>query len=134
MLQPLLGSSGFSMMVSIALSSTRSACTHHTGHVNAAIQSLNQAYVGLFRLQCMIPERRKEQRYLHGEKALQALAMEVALEANHQSDSPLCHLAGVEVAGVLKPAVLFLFFLQKHMHDTLSCMQTHIGNDQTGMN
>jgi hypothetical protein len=42
MLQPLLGSSGFSMMVSIALSSTRSACNHHAGHVNTAIQLINR--------------------------------------------------------------------------------------------
>jgi hypothetical protein len=85
--------------------------------------------VDLFGQHSIYSERRREPRYLHGEKALQTLAMEVALQANHQADSPLCHLAGVKVAGILEPVMLFLFFLQENMHDTLRFMQICRGVD-----
>ena len=52
--------------------------------------------------------------HLDGQEALHALAVEVALHANHQAHPPLRHLARVEVAGLLEALVLvLLLFLRK---------------------
>ena len=49
--------------------------------------------------------------YLHGQQALQALAVEVALHADDKAHAALSHLAGVKVAGAPELLVFVLLII-----------------------